>query len=192
MQEKREELSKVYEQEESQKEVQKEAPPQEEKEEDIEAKLRVKEAEAKEYYDKMLRLAAELENYKKQVEREKETFSKYALESLVKELLPFIDNLERALEHARKEADIKSLVEGLELTLKGFLKTLEKFGLQQLETTAGEPFNPEYHEALMVEESEEHEHGAVIRELQKGYKLHERVVRPALVVVSKRPDNKRK
>ena len=82
---------------------------------------------------------------------------------------------------------MESLIQGIELTLKGFLKTLEKFGLTQFEAVVGETFNPEIHEALMVEETHEHEEGAVVKGLQKGYRLHERVLRPALVVVAKKP-----
>ncbi|WP_456433245.1 nucleotide exchange factor GrpE [Thermosulfuriphilus sp.] len=159
-------------------------------EEGFEEELQAAKLEAKRYYDQMLRLAAELENFKKQVRREKEEYAKYALEGFVRELLPFVDNLERALEHAGKQADIDSLVQGIELTLKGFLKTLEKFGLTQFEAAVGETFNPEIHEALMVEETHEHEEGSVVRGLQKGYRLHERVLRPALVVVAKKPKNK--
>ncbi|QIJ72414.1 nucleotide exchange factor GrpE [Thermosulfuriphilus ammonigenes] len=156
-------------------------------EQSLEEQLKAAQLEAKRYYDQMLRLAAELENFKKQVRREKEEYAKYALEGFVRELLPFVDNLERALEHAQRQADVESLIQGIELTLKGFLKTLEKFGLTQFEAVVGETFNPEIHEALMVEETHEHEEGAVVKGLQKGYRLHERVLRPALVVVAKKP-----
>ena len=175
-------------------EVQKESPekPGEypEKREDLIALIKQKEAEAKEYREQMLRYAAEVENLKKSFKREKEEYFKYALETFMKELLPFIDNLERALEAARENKDVNSIIEGIELTLKGLLKTLEKFGLKQFEVAIGEAFRPELHEALAVEETHEHEEGAVVRAFQKGYTLHERVLRPALVAVAKKPPEK--
>jgi len=154
--------------------------------------LKQKEAEAKEYREMMLRYAAELENLKKSFKREKEEYFKYALETFMKELLPFVDNLERGLEAARQTNDIKALIEGIELTLKGLLQTLEKFGLKQFEVAIGEAFRPEVHEALAVEETHEHPEGTVVRTFQKGYTLHERVIRPALVAVAKKPQGEEK
>ncbi len=153
--------------------------------------LKKKEAEVKEYKELMLRYAAEVENLKKSFKREKEEYFKYALETFMKELLPFVDNLERALEAARQSNDVKAIVEGIELTLKGLLQTLEKFGLKQFEVAIGEAFSPEFHEALAVEESEKHPEGTVVRTFQKGYTLHERVIRPALVAVAKKPPEKK-
>ncbi len=153
--------------------------------------LKKKEAEAKEYKELMLRYAAEVENLKKSFKREKEEYFKYALETFMKELLPFVDNLERALEAAKESQDAKALIEGIELTLKGLLQTLEKFGLKQFEVAIGEAFRPELHEALAVEETHEHPEGAVVRTFQKGYTLHERVIRPALVAVAKKPAEKK-
>jgi len=135
--------------------------------------------------EQVLRLAAELENFKKRVEREKAEHMKYALEAFAKELLPFLDNLERALETARETGDMEKLIEGLDLTLSGYLKTLERFGLK-VYSSAGQRFDPNYHEALSVQESDEYEHNTVVNELLKGYLLHEKVLRPALVVVSKK------
>ncbi len=153
--------------------------------------IKQKEAEAREYREKMLRYAAEVENLKKAFKREKEEYFKYALETFMKELLPFVDNLERALEAAKQSHDVKAIVEGIELTLKGLLQTLEKFGLRQFEVAIGEAFRPELHEALAVEETHEHPEGAVVRTFQKGYTLHERVIRPALVAVAKKPQEKK-
>ncbi|OAQ21490.1 nucleotide exchange factor GrpE [Thermosulfurimonas dismutans] len=141
--------------------------------------------ECKLWQERALRYAAEVENLKKSFKREKEEFSKYALEQLFKELLPSIDNLERALEAAEKSQDPKGLIEGVALTLKGLLNAMEKFGLSQFETALGEPFNPHHHEALHVEETEEHPEGTVVRVYQKGYRLHDRIIRPALVAVAK-------
>ncbi|HIE32915.1 MAG TPA: nucleotide exchange factor GrpE [Thermodesulfobacteriaceae bacterium] len=141
--------------------------------------------ECKLWQERALRYAAEVENLKKSFKREKEEFSKYALEHLFKELLPSIDNLERALEAAEKSQDPKGLIEGVALTLKGLLNAMEKFGLTQFEAALGEPFNPHHHEALHVEETEEHPEGTVVRVYQKGYRLHDRIIRPALVAVAK-------
>ncbi len=152
--------------------------------------IKQKEAEAKENRERMLRYAAEVENLKKSFKREKEEYFKYALETFMKELLPFVDNLERALEAARETQDVKAIIEGIELTLKGLLQTLEKFGLKQFEVAIGEAFRPEVHEALAVEETHEHPEGTVVRTFQKGYTLHDRVLRPALVSVAKKPTEK--
>ncbi len=158
--------------------------------EELIALLKQKEEEAKQYREQMLRYAAEVENLKKAFKREKEEYFKYALETFMRELLPFVDNLERALEAARETQDVKAIVEGIELTLKGLLQTLEKFGLKQFEVAIGEAFRPEVHEALAVEETHEHPEGTVVRAFQKGYTLHERVIRPALVAVAKKPASK--
>jgi len=155
--------------------------------EELIALIKQKDEEIKQYRDQMLRYAAEVENLKKAFKREKEEYFKYALETFMRELLPFVDNLERALEAARQTQDVKAIVEGIELTLKGLLQTLEKFGLKQFEVAIGEAFRPEVHEALAVEETHEHPEGTVVRAFQKGYTLHERVIRPALVAVAKKP-----
>ncbi len=157
-----------------------------EMEDDLQKQLEQKECELQECRDKMLRLAAELDNFKKRMEREKEEHMKYALEAFAKELLPFLDNLERAVESAKENQDLEALLQGLELTLSGYLKTLEKFGLKVF-AAEGQRFDPNIHEALGVEEAHDVEENTVIKELLKGYKLHERVLRPALVVVSKKP-----
>ena len=151
----------------------------------LEEKLQQKEEELKKCEDRVLRLAAELENFKKRVEREKLEHMKYALESFAKELLPFLDNLERAVASAKETRDLERLVEGIDLTLSGYFKTLEKFGLKTF-SAEGHRFDPNYHEALTVEESEDMEDNRVMKELLRGYTLHERVLRPALVVVSKK------
>ena len=100
--------------------------------------------------------------------------------------MPFLDNLERAVDSAKDSRDIDTLLEGLELTLSGYLKTLEKFGLKVF-ASEGQRFDPNIHEALSIEETHEVDENTVVKELLKGYKLHERVLRPALVVVSKKP-----
>ncbi len=151
----------------------------------VEEKLAKTQEELEAYKEKVLRLAAELENFKKRTQREKEEHMKYALEAFAKELLPFLDNLERAVESAKETKDIEKLIEGLELTLSGYLKTLEKFGLKVF-AAEGQRFDPNYHEALSTEVNDEVEENTVIKELLKGYTLHERLLRPAMVVVSKK------
>ncbi len=151
----------------------------------VEEKLAKTQEELEAYKEKVLRLAAELENFKKRTQREKEEHMKYALEAFAKELLPFLDNLERAVESAKETKDIEKLIEGLELTLSGYLKTLEKFGLKVF-AAEGQRFDPNYHEALSTEVNHEVEENTVIKELLKGYTLHERLLRPAMVVVSKK------
>lgn len=147
--------------------------------------LAEKDREISSFKDKVLRIGAEFENFKKRMEREKGDYMKYALESFAKELLPFLDNLERAIQTAKENPDVDKIVEGLELTLNGYFGTLEKFGLRRF-VAEGRRFDPNYHEALGVEEHDGVEENTVIKELLKGYALHERVIRPALVVVSKK------
>ncbi len=154
-------------------------------EEDMSEQLKAAKEELQECKDRVLRLAAELDNFKKRVEREKAEHIKFALESFAKELLPFLDNLERALESAKESRDIDGLIDGLELTLSGYLKTLERFGLKAF-ASEGQRFDPNFHEALSVEESADVDENTVLKQLLKGYTLHDRVLRPALVVVSKK------
>lgn len=149
------------------------------------AKYRELEDELSETQERVLRTAADAENFKKRLQREKEEQTRYANESLMRELLPVIDNLERALEHSEAGADQGGLLEGLNMTLKGFLDTLTRFGCTPVEA-AGKPFDPNFHEAVSQEESADHEPNTVLRELQKGYMLKERLLRPAMVLVAKR------
>jgi len=152
-------------------------------EEDLPSQLARAREEAKDLEDRMLRLAAEFENFKKRMQRERELAMKYAEEGLLRDLLPSIDNLERAIEEGRKSSDIGPLLEGVEMTLKGLLNTLEKYGLECVECH-GKPFDPNLHEALAMEESEEHDANVVMQEYMKGYKFKDRLLRPAKVVVS--------
>jgi molecular chaperone GrpE len=143
-----------------------------------------KDEEIKQLKDRLLRNAAEMDNTRKRLERERAESVCYANESLIRDLLPIVDNLERAMEHAQKEADARSLVDGVAITLKSFQDTLARYGCGSFEAL-GKPFDPNYHEAVMQEESDEYPQSAVLRELQKGYTLHTRLLRPAMVVVSK-------
>ena len=139
---------------------------------------------SEENYDLFLRSQADIENLKKRNVREKEEWIKYSNESLIKELLPVVDNLEKAMSHSQDENSIEALREGVELTLKGLIGTLAKVGLEEVEAK-GESFDPNFHHAVSELEDENVEPGVVIEELQKGYRLRERLIRPALVVVSK-------
>ena len=155
-------------------------------EETLEAKLEAKEKEAQDNYDRFLRLSAEFENFKKRMEKEKNDAYKFGTENLIKELLPVLDNLERAIDHGEAK-DPQGLLEGVDMTLKGFLTALEKIGVSPVDAS-GKEFDPNLHEAVMVQEDAHHPAGTVLTQLQKGYTLHSRLIRPAMVVVSKRPE----
>jgi molecular chaperone GrpE len=155
--------------------------------EELKKKLEEKEKEAKENYDRLLRTAADFENYKKRAAREKEDWTKFANEDLIRAILPFIDNLERAVNHAQKIVDTGVLVEGVQLTLQQLLQALNKFGLSSFDSV-GKPFDPAMHEAMLVVETDKHEPNQVIEEFQKGYLLNDRLLRPATVSVSKPPE----
>lgn len=142
-----------------------------------------KPTEAQEYYDRLLRLAAEMENLKKRQEREKAELLQFANENLIKELLPIVDNLERALEHGRQLDAPPPLMEGLELVYQGFLKALTRFGVTPI-VCVGQPFDPAFHNAVMQEETTEVPDCTILKELQKGYLLQSRLLRPAMVAVA--------
>lgn len=143
-----------------------------------------KSPEAQEYYERLLRCAAEMENLKKRQEKEKAELLQFANENLIKELLPVVDNLERALEHGRQLDAPPPLMEGLELVHQGFLKALTRFGVTPI-LCVGQPFDPAFHNAVMQEETMEAEDCTILKELQKGYLLQNRLLRPAMVVVAK-------
>ena len=148
------------------------------------------EEELKETYDRFLRVSAEFENYKKRSAREMSEFKKFANESLIKELLLVVDNMERAINSSKDEGNSNNgLIEGIDMTLKELLKIFEEFGVKQVESL-GKPFDPNFHQAVMQEETDEHPHNTVINELQKGYIINERLLRPATVVVSMSKEKK--
>ena len=152
--------------------------------ESVRQELAVKELEAKTNYDRFLRQVAELDNVKKRNAREREEISRFANEALIKDLLPVVDNLERAVAHASGGGNGKPIVEGVEMVLKGLLDVLAKHGVTQI-SAVGQPFDPFKHEAMAQVESEGHEPNSVVEELHKGYTLHDRLLRPALVSVAK-------
>ena len=153
--------------------------------EHLQQQLAEAEAKAKEHWDQLLRVKAEQENLRRRHEREVENAHKYALERFAQDLLPVIDSLEMGAEAAASEgATLVKVREGTELTLKMLLSTMERFGIQAVHPE-GEPFNPEYHQAMSMLESPEHAANTVMNVMQKGYTLNERLIRPAMVVVSK-------
>ena len=141
-------------------------------------------AESEGRNDQLLRTIAELDNSRKRAEREKEESLKYALESFVKALIPTIDSIERAIQATKESQDFDALAEGVEMIYNGLLSVLEKRGVTPIEAV-NEPFDPMYHEAVMHVESEDVPENRVIEEWQKGYMLHNRVIRPSMVSVSK-------
>ncbi len=134
--------------------------------------------------DKYLRLAAEFDNYKRRVQRDQQDTIRFANEKLFKDLLPTLDNLERALQSGREQALIQGLLEGVDLTYKHFLDTLQKMGIKQV-TSVGESFDPAKHQAVGQVESITVPENVVVEEYQKGYFLHDRILRPAMVTVAK-------
>jgi molecular chaperone GrpE len=151
--------------------------------ETLQEQLAEKTREATETFDKWLRLRAEFENYKKRMQKEKADLMRFGNESLLKSILPILDNLERAVDHGKGLKENASLLEGVELTLKQFLDTLERFGVKPV-PAMGEVFDPEKHEAISYQESDQEPH-RVISEVLKGYLFHERLLRPAKVIVSR-------
>ena len=151
---------------------------------ELQTQLQSKEEELKQTHDRMLRISADFENYKKRSAREATDFRKYANQGLLKEMLPVVDNLELAIKSTDGKHDIdKSLLEGLQITRKEILKVFEKFHVKPV-TAVGEAFDPEFHEAVMRQESDDYPENTVISEFQKGYLIHERLLRPAMVVVA--------
>jgi len=157
--------------------------------EDLKRDLEEQKQLAQSNYEKFLRAYAELENYKKRVEKERSEHFKYANEDLLRDMLPLIDNLYRAIEHASSEGDDnpKALAEGVRLTLAEFMRVLEKHGVEAIESV-GKPFDPNLHEAMLQVETEDHEPLTIVEEFQKGYRLKGRLLRPARVSVAKRPE----
>ncbi len=135
--------------------------------------------------DRVLRLSAEFENYKKRSSKELSEFKKFANETLLKQLLTVVDNLERAISAAREnENDGSALLEGVEMTYKEMLRILAAFSVTPVDAQ-GKSFDPVFHQAVTQQESVDHPENTVVAELQKGYLFHDRLIRPSMVVVSK-------
>jgi molecular chaperone GrpE len=159
---------------------------------DLAAKLEAAEKEGREHYDRLLRVSAEFDNYKKRTSREMQDLAKFATEKLLKELLSVVDNLERAVESGdRTTEQADPLLEGVQLTLDEMLKMLDRYKVTPVKSL-GEPFDPAFHQAMMQEEVDDQPPNTVVREMQKGYMLHDRLLRPALVAVSKSKTNQDK
>ena len=139
--------------------------------------------EKDDYYDKYLRLAADFDNFRKRTLKERSDYLKYANENLVKDLLPVVDNFDRAIEHGKNAKDVESIITGIQMVLSQAHSTLERFGVKH-KTSLGQNFDPMLHEAVSYVPSPEHEANTVIAEHQKAYFLHDRLIRPALVTVA--------
>jgi molecular chaperone GrpE len=162
------------------------AAPGDERATDLEKALAAKEAEAAANWDRYVRERADLENYRKRVQKEKEELLKYGNESLILEILPVIDSMERALAHACEESQA-AVIEGVRLTHAMLLGTLKKFGVTPIETDRGTPFDPAFHQAMGQVECGEQEANTIVEVYQKGYLLNERLLRPAMVSVASAP-----
>lgn len=139
--------------------------------------------QAEESQQRYLRAQADFDNFRRRTQKEKEDLARYASEQLIKQLLPVVDNFGRALEASKNGGDAESFAKGVDMIFRQLEQTLESEGLKAMETV-GQPFNPDLHQAIMQVESDEHEEGIVVEEVQKGYVLKDRVLRPAMVKVS--------
>ena len=156
---------------------------------ELEAKLEAKEKEAEDTYDRLLRISAEFDNYKKRSSREMVEYRKFANQSLIKEMLSVVDNLELAMNSTNGQKAIdKDLLQGLEMTHREILKVFEKFNVKPIDA-CGQPFDPTFHEAVMQEETNDSPKNTVVNELQRGYMIHDRLLRPSMVVVAKPKEN---
>lgn len=147
------------------------------------AELAALRAELEEQQQRLLRVQADFDNFRRRTQKEKEELGKYASAKLITELLPVIDNFERALASGEQGTDVTSYAKGVEMIFRQLEGVLGAEGLKAMETV-GEQFNPEFHQAIMQVESDEHEEGIVVEEVQKGYMLKDKVLRPAMVKVS--------
>jgi len=154
---------------------------------DVLEQIRSAENEAKEHYDKLLRVMAEFENFKKRMEKEHLEQAKFSNQSLISEILPVLDDLDRAIEHIPQDAEgeVKALAEGVGMVQKHLLACLSKYGLCQVSSSPGTPFDPNTQEAVASVECKEHPEGTVAMEHRKGWMLHDRLIRPSMVSVSK-------
>lgn len=154
----------------------------------LETDLTQTKAQLAEQHDLMLRIKAEADNIRRRASMDVEKAHKFALEKFAADLLPVVDNLERALAFINREDEaLKGVVEGVELTMKSFLDTVAKYGVNQIDPL-GQPFNPELHQAMSIQPSADVAPNSVTFVMQKGYELNGRLLRPAMVGVSKAPD----
>ena len=152
------------------------------------AELQAQAAKAKEHWDTLLRTTADFENFKKRAARERQDAVKFANESLLQKLVPILDTFDMALTAATnaKEGTAQSLQTGVSMILSQFRNTLTEAGLEEIDA-AGKPFDPNFHEAVSQQETADVPEGTVVQQLRRGYKLKERLLRPATVIVAKKP-----
>jgi molecular chaperone GrpE len=162
------------------------AEPPEQEIERLRQELEAKTGEAAQNYDAYLREHAELQNFKKRMQREKTEALRFASEDLIRDLLPVLDNLERAVVHAESGGDGEPLAAGVKLVFKSALDVLQRYGVTRVEA-AGQPFDPMHHEAIMQVPAKDLESNRVVEQFRPGYCLHERLLRPAQVSVSAKP-----
>lgn len=148
-----------------------------------EMKLQALETEVKELNDRLLRVQADFDNFRRRTRQEKESDAKYRAQSLIEQVIPAIDNFDRALIVKAESDEAKSIQQGMEMIYRQLTEALKNEGLEII-SSVGQNFDPHYHQAVMQVESDEHEPNVVVEELQKGYKLKDRVIRPAMVKVS--------
>jgi len=181
-------MSKKHQNEENEEIMEEEDMTQESECASLEEKVEELQEQNNELEEKYLRAVADFENIKKRLEREKMQAVSYANEEFARDLLPVIDSMDFAAESVEKIEDndneyVKKIEEGIALTIEQFKKVMQKHGIELIDTEEG--FNPHFHNAVMQVESEEHEEGEIVQLLQKGYKIKERVLRPAMVSIAK-------
>ncbi|GMK41385.1 hypothetical protein PCCS19_44410 [Paenibacillus sp. CCS19] len=147
------------------------------------ARIAELERQVEEHQQRYLRAQADFDNFRRRTTKEREELAQYATMKLITQLLPVVDNFERATSAAKQNNDFEALSKGVDMVSRQFNQILEQEGLKPM-VSVGEPFNPEYHQAVMQEQSADHEEGIVLEELQKGYMLKDKVLRPAMVKVS--------
>lgn len=151
---------------------------------ELEQQNRQLEQQNNEHEQRILRLQADFDNFRRRARNEKEELQKFAALNFVEQLLPIADNFERAISSSQLTKDFDSLSKGIEMINTQLFQLMEKEGIEEIKAV-GQPFDPEFHQAVMQVESEEHEEGTVVEELQKGYLYNGRIIRPAMVKVSK-------
>jgi molecular chaperone GrpE len=156
----------------------------------MEARIEELEKEVEANYNRFVRVTADFENYKKRTAREMSDLRKFANENILRDMLSVVDNLERAIESGSKQdSEKQTLLEGVEITLKDLFRMFEKYGVKDF-SAEGEPFDPVFHQAMMQEQTNDYPDNTVLNELQKGYTIHDRLLRPAMVVVARNASDK--
>ena len=156
----------------------------------MDARIEELEKEVEVNYDRFIRGTADFENYKKRTAREMSDLRKFANENILKDMLSVVDNLERAIESGSKQdSEKQTLLEGVEITLKDLFRMFEKYGVKDFKSE-GQPFDPVFHQAMMQEQTNDYPDNTVLNELHKGYTIHERLLRPAMVVVARNLSDK--